>query len=279
MNAGLHELPLILFTVLAQSAVGSVLVFAFALFNTQNTQSRNHIHKAMFVLLALLGIGFLSSVMHLGSPLRAFNSLNRVGESMLSNEIASGSAFFAVAGLYWLCAILNKLPTALGKVWIALAAIVGLVFMWMMANLYRIPTVPTWDTVLTPISFYLTLVAGGLSLAYALLQPNRHKEYCLKWLPWAYLVGVLLIAITAVYQGVHIGSIQSSAQQAAALVPDFAQMTALRLCLLGVAATILFKGKSLPLLTLAFLLTFVAEFIGRTLFYGLHMTVGTAFGG
>ncbi|MCS6067593.1 dimethyl sulfoxide reductase anchor subunit [Klebsiella variicola subsp. variicola] len=38
-----------------------------------------------------MGIGFLASVMHLGSPLRAFNSLNRVGASALSNEIASGA--------------------------------------------------------------------------------------------------------------------------------------------------------------------------------------------
>lgn len=45
-----------------------------------------------------MGIGFLASVMHLGSPLRAFNSLNRIGASALSNEIASGALFFAVGG-------------------------------------------------------------------------------------------------------------------------------------------------------------------------------------
>ncbi|EJK16731.1 anaerobic dimethyl sulfoxide reductase subunit C, partial [Klebsiella pneumoniae subsp. pneumoniae KPNIH21] len=35
---------------------------------------------------------------HLGSPLRAFNSLNRVGASSLSNEIASGRIFFRPSG-------------------------------------------------------------------------------------------------------------------------------------------------------------------------------------
>ncbi|GHK51845.1 hypothetical protein KPZU09_15810 [Klebsiella pneumoniae] len=55
-----------------------------------------------------MGIGFLASVMHLGSPLRAFNSLNRIGASALSNEIASGALFFAVGGFWWLLAVLEK---------------------------------------------------------------------------------------------------------------------------------------------------------------------------
>ena len=44
----------------------------------------------------------------LGSPMRAFNSLNRVGASSLSNEIASGAIFFAVGGLGWLLAAVKS---------------------------------------------------------------------------------------------------------------------------------------------------------------------------
>ncbi len=279
MNAGLHELPLIIFTVLAQSAVGSFFVFTFALFKTENTQSRRYIHKVMFVILALLGIGFIASILHLGSPLRAFNSLNRVGESMLSNEIASGSAFFALAGGYWLLAVLNKMPSSLNKAWLIVAALTGLLFMYMMANVYRIPTVPTWDNALTPLAFYSTIIVGGSALAYALLQPNPHKEYCLQWLPWLFTAGVLLIALSVIYQASGLAHIQSSATQATVLVPDYAVMMILRLCCLAAAALLLLKGKNIPALTAAVLLTLSGEFIGRTLFYGLHMTVGTAFGG
>lgn len=51
----------------------------------------------------VMGLGFLASIMHLGSPMRAFNSLNRVGASGLSNEIAAGSIFSlsAVSGGWW----------------------------------------------------------------------------------------------------------------------------------------------------------------------------------
>lgn len=50
-----------------------------------------------------MGVGFIASVMHLGSPLRAFNSLNRIGASGLSNEIAAGSIFLPLAdyGGWW----------------------------------------------------------------------------------------------------------------------------------------------------------------------------------
>lgn len=116
MNTGLYELPLVFFTVLAQSAVGAWLVFTFVLLNEKNTKSRTYIHKVMFVILALLGIGFIASIMHLGLPIRAFNSLNRVGSSMMSNEIAAGAIFFTLAGFYWLIAILGKMPVSLGNV-------------------------------------------------------------------------------------------------------------------------------------------------------------------
>lgn len=279
MNAGLHELPLIFFTVLAQSAVGAFFVFTLVLLQSQNDKSRRYIHRVMFVVLVLLGLGFVASILHLGSPLRAFNSLNRVGESMLSNEIASGAVFFLLAGLYWLIAILNKMPAALGKLWLIITSVVGLVFMYMMANVYFLATVPTWHSTLTPLAFYLTVVVGGLALGYALLEPNSAKTYRLSWVKGLYAIGVLLIAICVVYQGTSLGQIHSSVQQAAALVPDYAPMMVLRLCLLGIAAVLLAKSKNTAVLLLAVVLTFAGEFIGRTLFYGLHMTVGMAVGG
>ena len=50
MNAGLHELPLIFFTVLAQSAVGAWLIFTFVLQGEKNEKSLTYIHKARFVI-------------------------------------------------------------------------------------------------------------------------------------------------------------------------------------------------------------------------------------
>ncbi|TDQ59578.1 anaerobic dimethyl sulfoxide reductase subunit C (anchor subunit) [Mesocricetibacter intestinalis] len=276
---GLHELPLIIFTVLAQSTVGAWLLFSWALYRNNSAQSKQYLHKVMFILLALLGLGFIASILHLGSPLRAFNSLNRIGSSMLSNEIASGAVFFGAAGIYWLLGITGKITEALAKVWLALTAVLGLVFMYMMNNVYHINTVPTWDSLLTSLQFYLTLVIGGSALAYGLLNANPHKTYKLCHVAYCYLVGLFLAVIVVIYQGVGLAHIHSSVQQAVNLVPDFANLQALRFTLLALGAIVLCKLPKNWLLGVAALAVLFAEMIGRLIFYGLHMTVGMAVAG
>lgn len=276
MNAGLHELPLVFFTVLAQTAVGFWLIFTFVMCKGSSPKSQSYLHKGLFVALLLLACGFIASVTHLGSPLRAFNSLNRVGSSMMSNEIASGAVFFALAGGYWILVVLGKIPQGLSKVWLVVTALVGVVFMYMMNNLYHLPTVPTWNNAITSWQFYLTVVLGGCALAMAVLSINPHQDYQVKCSPWLYVLAVFCVAVVVIYQAFGLAHIHSSVQQAVNLVPDFAIMQVLRLCLLAVAAALIVKGRTLPLLSLAVLITLAAEMIGRVLFYGLHMTSGMA---
>ncbi|GAK25915.1 DmsC/YnfH family molybdoenzyme membrane anchor subunit, partial [Serratia liquefaciens] len=109
MGMGWQEWPLMLFTVLGQCVVGAVIVMGLAIIGGNlNEQQRRAVHRAMFFLWLLMGIAFVASTLHLGSPWRAFNSLNRIGASALSNEIAAGALFFAVGGCYWLLAGLGK---------------------------------------------------------------------------------------------------------------------------------------------------------------------------
>lgn len=79
-----------------------------------------------------------------------------------------------------------------------------------------------------------------------------------------------------IYQGFGLSQIHSSAQQAVALVPDFAVNQVIRLCLLAAAGMVLLKSKQSLLLSIAVILALFAEMIGRELFYLLHMTVGMA---
>ena len=99
MGSGWHEWPLMIFTVFGQCVAGGFIVLALALMKGQlSREQQQRVVLSMFALWVLMGIGFIASTLHLGSPMRAFNSLNRVGASSLSNEIASGAIFFAVAG-------------------------------------------------------------------------------------------------------------------------------------------------------------------------------------
>lgn len=83
MGNGWHEWPLVIFTVLGQCVVGALIVSGIGWFAANNDADRQRIVRGMFFLWLLMGIGFIASVMHLGSPLRAFNSLNRIGASGL----------------------------------------------------------------------------------------------------------------------------------------------------------------------------------------------------
>lgn len=283
MGNGWHEWPLMVFTVLGQCVAGGFIVMALALLTgVSDRVQQKRVHWAMIVLWVLMGIGFMASVLHLGSPLRAFNSLNRIGGSALSNEIASGSVFFAVGGFWWLVTVLGKMPQALGKIWMMLTMVLGVFFVWMMCKVYLIDTVPTWYSVYTPLSFFLTMFIGGPLLGYLLLRVAGVTGWGMRLLPAISLLAVVISTVVVMLQGMDLATIHSSIMQASALVPEYGALMSWRLLVLALALACwiipqLKGGQANPaVLTFAFVLVIVGELIGRGVFYGLHMTVGMA---
>ncbi|RIL17350.1 dimethylsulfoxide reductase, chain B [Escherichia coli] len=284
MGNGWHEWPLVIFTVLGQCVVGALIVSGIGWFAAKNDADRQRIVRGMFFLWLLMGIGFIASVMHLGSPLRAFNSLNRIGASGLSNEIAAGSIFFAVGGLWWLVAVIGKMPQALGKLWLLVSMALGVIFVWMMTCVYQIDTVPTWHNGYTTLAFFLTVLLSGPILAAAILRAAR---VTFNTTPFAIISVLALIACAGVIvlQGLSLACIHSSVQQASALVPDYASLQVWRVVLLcaglgcWVCPLIRRREPHVAGLILGLILILGGEMIGRVLFYGLHMTVGMAIAG
>ena len=284
MGNGWHEWPLVIFTVLGQCVVGALIVSGIGWFAAKNDADRQRIVRGMFFLWLLMGVGFIASVMHLGSPLRAFNSLNRIGASGLSNEIAAGSIFFAVGGLWWLVAVIGKMPQALGKLWLLFSMALGVIFVWMMTCVYQIDTVPTWHNGYTTLAFFLTVLLSGPILAAAILRAAR---VTFNTTPFAIISVLVLIACAGVIvlQGLSLASIHSSVQQASALVPDYASLQVWRVVLLcaglgcWLCPLIRRREPHVAGLILGLILILGGEMIGRVLFYGLHMTVGMAIAG
>lgn len=260
MGSGWHEWPLMIFTVFGQCVAGGFIILALALLKGDlRAEAQQRVIACMFGLWVLMGIGFIASMLHLGSPMRAFNSLNRVGASALSNEIASGSIFFAVGGIGWLLAMLKKLSPALRTLWLVVTMVLGVVFVWMMVRVYNsIDTVPTWYSIWTPMGWAMRL------------------------LPAISVLALVVSGVMSVMQGTELATIHSSVQQAAALVPDYGALMSWRIVLLAVALCLWIapqlKGyqPAVPLLSVSFILLLAGELIGRGVFYGLHMTVGMA---
>lgn len=283
MGNGWHEWPLMVFTVLGQCVAGGFIVMALALlYGVKDRAVRKRAEWLMVVLWILMGIGFIASILHLGSPLRAFNSLNRLGSSALSNEIASGSVFFAVGGFWWLLTVLGKMPQALSKVWAVVTMILGVVFVWMMSRVYLIDTVPTWFSVWTPLSFFLTMFIGGPLLGYLLLRAAGVSGWGMRILPVVSLLALLVSMVVVLMQGMELATLHNSIQQASALVPEYGSLMAWRMVLLVLALVCWIAPQlkayrpGVGLLTLAMVLVIAGELIGRGVFYGLHMTVGMA---
>ncbi|SMG57191.1 dimethyl sulfoxide reductase anchor subunit family protein [Cedecea sp. NFIX57] len=283
MGNGWHEWPLMVFTVLGQCVAGGFIVMALALlYGMKDRAVRKRAELLMVVLWILMGIGFIASILHLGSPLRAFNSLNRLGSSALSNEIASGSVFFAVGGFWWLLTVLGKMPQTLSKVWAVVTMILGVVFVWMMSRVYLIDTVPTWFSVWTPLSFFLTMFIGGPLLGYLLLSAAGVSGWGMRILPVVSLLALLVSMGVVLMQGMELATLHNSVQQASALVPEYGSLMAWRMVLLVIALVgwivPQLKGyrPGVGLMTLAMVLVIAGELIGRGVFYGLHMTVGMA---
>ncbi|WP_039061930.1 dimethyl sulfoxide reductase anchor subunit family protein [Shigella flexneri] len=253
MGSGWHEWPLMIFTVFGQCVAGGFIVLALALLKGDlRAEAQQRVIACMFGLWVLMGIGFIASMLHLGSPMRAFNSLNRVGASALSNEIASGSIFFAVGGIGWLLAMLKKLSPALRTLWLVVTMVLGVVFVWMMVRVYNsIDTVPTWYSIWTPMGWAMRL------------------------LPAISVLALVVSGVMSVMQGTELATIHSSVQQAAALMSWRIVLLAVALCL-WIAPQLKGYQPAVPLLSVSFILLLAGELIGRGVFYGLHMTVGMA---
>jgi len=285
MGSGWHEWPLVLFTVLGQCVVGALIVSGLGWFAMKDdAAARQRLVRSMFFLWLVMGLGFLASIVHLGSPMRAFNSLNRIGASGLSNEIAAGSVFFAVGGIWWLVAVLGKMPPALGKLWLLLGMVLGIVFVWAMTRVYLIDTVPTWYTGYTTLAFFMTVLLSGPLFAALLLRASRVTFSGTVFASISVLALLVSVGVI-VLQGMSLATIHSSVQQASALVPDYASLQVWRVVLLAaglgcwICPLVRRKEPHVAGLLLGLLLVLGGEIIGRGLFYGLHMTVGMAGGG
>ncbi|WP_261837265.1 dimethyl sulfoxide reductase anchor subunit family protein [Vibrio ishigakensis] len=278
----IYELPLVGFTTLAQTAVGAHIALSLYQWKNLDKPSRE-LHIARFIILGFMAIGFMCSTTHLGSPLRAFNAFNRVGASALSNEILTGSSFLTLAGLAWLTSLLNLGGRAIQKLLTALSVVVGVVFMFAMANVYYIPSVPTWFSMNTFVEFWFTVLTLGVLLAATLVQVLGLSRGCAtKALA---LIGITFIAFhlasivlqtlffsgvtTAIHQGI------SQLQSLSGYLTAQVMLSAVAIVLWIISAfSALGKSTRSALLCITFVVLMVAELAGRNVFYGMHFTAG-----
>jgi len=303
----LSELPLVIFTIIAQMSVGSFVVLGLIhLFGART--GRGAIDKvsdpALYAIGPILVLGLLASMTHLGTPIRAINALRHLDSSWLSREILFGLLFAAIGGAFAFTQWFKWLTPRLRQALAGLAALVGLALIWSMTMVYLLPTVPAWDSWATPARFFATtFLLGSLAVGAALVvtadvrrrrgaaADEASDTVIMSSLRGIAIGAIAMLGVEFVVLPLYLGKLAtdgSAATTASAgtLVTTYGGYAVVQLVLvfLGVALLGVFLSRlakrfsTARMLALApvaaFVLVFAGEIIGRMLFYASYARVG-----
>jgi len=250
-----QELPLLAFSLLAQGAAGLMaVVFLLDLYLGYTNYAGLTLPPLLTVgglLTAALAVAFL----HLGTPGNAWRMLAHLQKSWLSREVLCLSAF----GVTWALAAGLRLLGVGAPAWslvTGLSALCGAAVIQSMHQIYRLRSVPAWNTVRTLAEFVLTALSLGCLLT-ALLLPVHAVP--------AQVMRVLIAGALAAFSG-------SALLCLAATGGDNRRLSLVRLGLagLGIAASTLLLLLPAPppgVMAGLFLLALIEQALGRWLFY------------
>jgi anaerobic dimethyl sulfoxide reductase subunit C (anchor subunit) len=279
-----EEWPLMTFTMLAQLAIGTfiVLMIIKALLGNKDTEAANSLTKLGFTVVGPLTIlALLFSLFHLGDPLGAYRSILNLGSSWLSREIITVGGFLGLWALFWLTIRKNQPNAFLG--W--LTALLGLVGILSMANIYSSSVRPAWADPNTLITFLGTTFAlgvlGAISTIVYSLKGKSLLTVVTKALKDVSYIGIAAIVLPLAYLPIFKSGLRGSGDAAAEasvqILNDSMTMLVMRglFSVVGIALLVYILNKQsknsqefpVGLIYLALGLVFVGEFVGRYLFY------------
>ncbi len=250
----MHELPLVFFTVLGQSAVGAfILLLLFSPYNGKQLGGR------LFTTLCLFGIGLIIGVFHMGQLLRAINLFFGVGRSPMSNEIALSALFGAFGAISALGLLSGKGSAQLFKIFGWIAALMGIGFVATIPAVYQLDTVAGWKTEYTWVVMLLTVFTGGGLIAAALGAGRKAL-----WIAVIGIVASLLIRPSYLAVLWRADNVLTSEQTL-----WFGFQLILMLAALLVALFVLFKRLPRTWVYASAASIIVAELLGRVAFYNM----------
>jgi len=296
----IRDWTLIAFTIMAQTSVGALwvlLVTRYFVGRKYEVEEVNRLtDRALMAIGPVIVLGGVASLFHLSRPFNAYLAVANIGTSWLSRESFFGASFAALvivfAFLQW-----RKIGTIILRNVIAwLTALVGLGLIVSMSSVYMLPTVPSWDSWMTPVTFFTsTLLLGTLAIGAALVanyvyvrrkEPD-HADVQSKLvrgaLRWIAMTAAVLLGVEVVVIPIYLASLAAGPPaallSAQSMAGPFGWVLVLRVALafLGAVLTSMFmyqnainpgQEKMLGKLTYAsFALVLVAEVLGRFLFY------------
>lgn len=303
-----NEWALVIFTVVMQMAVGAFVILGgvhyFAARRNGIDEADKLSDRALLAIGPVVVLGLLVTFLHLGNPINAPRAIAHFSTSWLSREIILSIAFGVLGAAFAFMQWRKISSAAVRNVLALITAAVGLVLVYTMSMVYRLVTVPAWDTLATTISFYLTaFLLGGLAMGAAFVanfwyvrrknMDPKNVQYSMlaTSLRWIALISIALLGLQFVVVPLYLSQLAAGADPAAIASIDIISQQngvtfALRLVLLFVGAGLLAvfvyqnaaSESKLRIVSstaiLAFALVLISEVLGRYLFYVSMVQIG-----
>ncbi len=293
-----REWALIIFTILGQLSVGTLLVLlivrAYLTGKAGAEKAASLTNLPIYGVVVTMGLALIASLFHLGQVTHVIGAVPNLGTSWMSREVVSSVAFAVLVALFALLEW-RKLASAGVRLLVAwIAALVGLFLLLCMSMTYMLPAQPAWNTAATPILFYVSALllgvlggATGLMMTRAAVKEDAAVDGALRGLALSaiVLVGVELI-VTPLYMAYLSVQGPAAVKSLGLMAGTYGPALVIRFVLVflgaGYLAAHLYRNaasseKKNTLATLvyvAFVLVLTSEVLGRFLFYATHVRVG-----
>ncbi|WP_052343690.1 dimethyl sulfoxide reductase anchor subunit family protein [Bacillus massiliigorillae] len=265
-----HSMTLVVFTILSQLAIGAFMAF-FILDAIKQKVSKKTSLITLGIIIAISIVAVIVSVFHLGHPFAAYRAILNLGQSWLTREILFFPGFILFVILYTFFAKTKGSKQILGTI----TSLLGAVTIFCTAMIYTIPSMPAWNNGTTMAAFFVTALLLGPVLVQMLVSvlDGKYVDFT------AYTLGAAVVAI--LLNVINLTILKGGFPEA---VETFTLLTAsplfwVKLVLIVVGCGIALIGlmnrkyKSTPLVAVILGCFFIAEFVGRMLFYstGVHL--------
>lgn len=276
---GDYEIPLVVFTVLSQWAVGIVIAVALLEWikpKYMRNAGKQTLRTSVYVALGTSIIAALASMFHLNNPFKSYTSLIGVGHSWLSREIVIVILFniclITFAYLWWKKADQDNLRKTMGTV----TALLGIILVIVQATIYfSIELHPAWNNWTTFANFLLTgFLLGALTVVFFVLRGKQEENTGVMKLLSVYLAIVLAALLVTIGSSAIISGGAAESQATAATISFTSVLFWIRILgsLLIPASIVIYMlvGKrtaAVKYILAATAFVLIGELSGRAMFY------------
>jgi anaerobic dimethyl sulfoxide reductase subunit C (anchor subunit) len=233
----------------------------------------------LIISLTSLIFGTLIASLHLSRPSRSSFALSNIRNSWLSREASLGGFFGFLIFVLLIKLWFSNDFGAVDYILILFGTFTGLYLVYIISRLYMLRTIPVWNNLGTPITFFITSILLGLlvNTSVWLLYVNQFEIFP------AFLSIFILVALQLFVNIITISALLARGGKAAESVrliwSDCRYVLMMRwiTALFGLGILVskrLLLNINPAWVYISFVLVFVSEILGRVLFYAQYRREG-----